>query len=327
MHMGKKQMKSIKIEVGNEKTKLTWIDLVDPFFDCYTNESPSDEKKKAFFDRLTLFLKQGLDEMEKADNYNILVLYDNIRMVKADSDRIYNSINAFENKAKPLLLIIVSGGGEPASAYLIGKLCQEFCNGNFVVVVPRYAKSAATLLSCAANEIHMGSLSELGPIDPQIEGMPTLGLKNSIEHIAELVSNNTGSSEMFARYLQRTVMPIQIGYYERVAESAMQYAEKLLDKNKGKLLLSPKEVARKLVYGYKDHGFVIDKEEATQIFGEKIIISNSPEYKMGNWIYGSLSRIEKWAENLNLNFYFTGSLDSVPEIWPKPKKIGSTRGV
>lgn len=303
-----------------EKPKLKMVDLVNSFFDCYTKEAPTDEAKKLFNDQLSSFLKQEVGVLEKAGDYNILVLYDNIMMVKADSDRIYNAINSFKDKTKPILLIILSGGGEPASAYLIGKLCQEFCNGNFTVVVPRYAKSAATLLSCAANEIHMGSLSELGPIDPQIKGMPTLGLKNSIEHIAELVSNNTGSSEMFARYLQRTVEPIQIGYYERVAESAMQYAEKLLDKNKGKLSSTPKEIAKKLVYGYKDHGFVIDKEEAVEIFGKEIIKSNTPEYRIGNSIYGTLSRIERWAEDLKNNFYYIGSLDSAPEIWAKPKK-------
>jgi ClpP class serine protease len=318
--MAKKKATPKTITEKKEAPKLKMLDLIDPFWDCYAKENPSDEDKKFFNERLTAFLKQGIGSLEKGADYNILILYDNILMVKADSDRIYNAINSFEDKTKPILLVILSGGGEPASAYLIGKLCQEFCNGNFTVVVPRYAKSAATLLACAAHEIHMGSLSELGPIDPQIKGMPTLGLKNSIEHIAELVSNNTGSSEMFARYLQRTVEPIQIGYYERVAESAMQYAEKLLDKNKSKLPSTPKEIARRLVYGYKDHGFVIDKEEATEIFGKEVIKSNTPEYKIGNFVYDTLSRVERWATSLKQNFYFTGSLDSVPEIWPKPKK-------
>lgn len=316
--MAKKKI--IQKNIAEDKETLRMVDLVNPFFDCYLKDNPSDADKKLFNDKLAAYFKQELEDLEKSGDYNILVLYDNIMMVKADSDRIYNAINSFQDKTKPILLIIISSGGDPASAYLIGKLCQEFCNGNFVIVVPRYAKSAATLLSCAANEIHMGSLSELGPIDPQIKGMPTLGLKNSIEHIAELVSNNIGSSEMFARYLQRTVEPIQIGYYERVAESAVQYAEKLLDKNKSKLSATPKVIAEHLVYGYKDHGFVIDKEEAVEIFGKEIIKSNTQEYKIGNMIYNTLSIIEKWSTDLKQNFFYIGSLDSAPEIWVKPKK-------
>lgn len=318
--MAKKKTAPARMTEKKVEPRLQMIDLIDSFFGCYTKESPTDEDKKSFADKLSAYLKQEISGMEKGAQYNILILHDDIMMIKADSDRIYNALNSFSDKSKPILLVLLSGGGEPASAYLIGKLCQEFCNGNFTVVVPRYAKSAATLLTCAANEIHMGSLSELGPIDPQIKGMPTLGLKNSIEHIAELVSNNTDSSEMFARYLQRTVEPIQIGYYERVAESAMQYAEKLLDKNKVKLPSTPREIARRLVYGYKDHGFVIDKEEATEIFGSAVIKNSTPEYKIGNFVYDTLSRIEKWSSNLKHNFYFIGSLDSSPEVWPKPKK-------
>ena len=160
----------------------------------------------------------------------------------------------------------------------------------------------------------MGSLSELGPIDPQIDNMPTLGLKNSIEHIAELVSKMPGSAEMFARYLGRTVEPIQIGYYERVAESAMQYAQRLLESHKATLESSPEDIARKLVYGYKDHGFVIDQSEARDIFGAQTIKSKSDEYSLGNNIYNELSKVEEIAGILGYNFFFIGSLDSKPEL-------------
>ena len=80
-------------------------------------------------------------------------------MIKSDADFIYSAAANFKEK-KPILLILYSSGGQIGSAYLIGKLCQEYAQGKFMVVVPRQAKSAATLLCCAANEIHMGSLSE-----------------------------------------------------------------------------------------------------------------------------------------------------------------------
>jgi len=313
-----KKIRRSKKEEKKPSPELGLSELLKTLIAGYGKET-SEDAKKVFQNQLSLYLKQELAKQKIANNYNVLILFDNTKIVKGDSDKIYNAIKAFNDKTKPILLILVSAGGEPGSAYLIGKLCQEFCNNNFVVVVPRYAKSAATLLSCATNQIHMGSLSELGPIDPQINGMPTLGLKNSIEHIAELVTRNVGSGEMFAQYLQRTVEPIQIGYYERVAESAMQYAEKLLDKHKESLILSPKDISNKLVYGYKDHGFVIDKEEAVKIFSDQTIKSNTLEYDLGNWIYTTLSKIESWADSLNQSFYFIGSLDSTPNLWQKTK--------
>lgn len=265
---------------------------------------------------LARYLKQETSKHECQKDYNLLVLFDNTTIVKGDADRIYKAINSFSDKEKPLLLILLSRGGEPAPAYLIGKLCQEFCNNKFGVVVPRYAKSAATLIICAANEIHMGSLSELGPIDPQIDKMPALGLKNSIEHIAELVNKykNPAVGEMFAKYLELTIAPIQIGYYERVAQSAMQYAERLLSTHSSALKNTPAEIAEKLVYGYKDHGFVIDKREALDILGKDTVKDSTPEYVLGNTIYNILSKIEDLADIVRHNFYFIGSIDSEPDF-------------
>ena len=145
----------------------------------------------------------------------------------------------------------------------------------------------------------MGSLSELGPIDPQIDSMPALGLKNAIHHIAELVKTFPESSEMFARYLQMSLPLINLGYYERAAESAEQYAEQLLGTHENILPKTAKEIAHQLVYKYKDHGFVIDKGEAKEIFGS-IIKTNSPEYELGNQLYIEIDFIRTIAGMLGL---------------------------
>jgi ClpP class serine protease len=324
--MAKTTAKKIK-KVGKEKPSKDLVEhevkfdaLLDALIKGYGKEA-SEENKKLFSDVFSKYLKQEIAKDSTSSKYNILVLFDNTILVKSDSDQIYRAISGFTDTTKPLLLVLLSGGGEPGSAYLIGRLCREFSKENkLVIVIPRYAKSAATLLACAADEIHMGSLSELGPIDPQINRMPALGLKNSIEHIADLVNKNPGSSEMFAKYLKLTVEPIQIGYYERVAESAVQYAERLLEKHKSSLAGAPAIIANKLVYGYKDHGFVIDKEEALSIFGDKTLKCNTPEYKLGNIIYNLLSRVESIAEALDHNFYFIGSLESSPNLIKKKRK-------
>ncbi|MCG2688330.1 serine dehydrogenasease [Candidatus Parcubacteria bacterium] len=294
--------------------------LLDALIKGYGKET-SEENKKLFSAMFSNYLKQELAKDGNTSKYNLLVLFDNTVLVKGDSDQIYRAVTGFSDATKPMLLVLLSGGGEPGSAYLIGKLCREFSNNNkLTIVVPRHAKSAATLLACAADEIHMGSLSELGPIDPQINRMPTLGLKNSIEHIADLVSKNPKSSEMFAKYLELTVEPVQIGYYERVAESAVQYAERLLEKHKSTLLSEPAIIAKKLVYGYKDHGFVIDKEEAISVFGDKTVKCNTSEYEIGNTIYNILSRVENIADILDYNFYFIGSIESSPNLVKKVRR-------
>lgn len=304
---------------GSMSLEVSFDDILRALIDGYGNKD-DEESKKRFLELFFKSLKHIVSKHACSKDYNILVLFDKTTLVKSDSDRIYQAISTIEKNEKPLLLILLSNGGEPGSAYLIGMLCRESCNGKFVVSVPRHAKSAATLLSCAADEIHMGSLSELGPIDPQIQGMPVLGLKNSIEHVAELVSKNPESAQMFAEYLFLSVKPIQIGYYERAAKSAEQYAEKLLNSHKRKNKLDTSAISHKLVYEYKDHSFVIDKTEAKNIFGSEVIIDDSPEYLLGNDLYLELSKIERFADILGFTFYFIGTLDSEPQL-VKRKKV------
>jgi hypothetical protein len=272
-------------------------------------ENGTEPAKQICKKRISEYLKQEASKVKCYNKYNIIVLFDDTTLVKSDADNIYNAVKRFTDK-KPLMLVLYSRGGSAASAYLIGKLCREYSNDTFIASIPRYAKSAATLITCAANEIHMGSLSELGPIDPQINDLPALGLKNSIEHIAELVKNYPESSDMFAKYLQNNLPLINLGYYERVAESAAQYAEKLLETHADNLPRRAKEIAMELVYKYKDHGFVIDRAEAVNIFGDKIIKNNTDEYELGNVLYKALDMIGSMLGYLKHNFYFIGSLDS-----------------
>lgn len=289
---------------------LTTSDLISAIAKGY-GEGATDTTKSVANNFIKKYLKQVVDKSEISDGNNLLILYDNSTMIKSDADNIYNAVTKFTND-KPLHLVLYSKGGSAASAYLIGKLCREYAEDKFIVTVPRYAKSAATMICCAANEIHMGSLSELGPIDPQINKLPALGLKNSIEHIAELVKIYPESSHMFASYLHMSLDLINLGYYERVAESAMQYAEQLLSAHRDDLPKKPNEIAYQLVYKYKDHGFVIDWQEAKSIFGDKIIKKDTNEYSLGNELYKELSLIEQIANILNYSFYFIGSLESDP---------------
>jgi hypothetical protein len=237
-------------------------------------------------------------------------------MVQSDVDNIYASVTKFPEK-KPILLLVHSSGGLVVPAYLIGKMLHEYSGEKLDAVVPRRAKSAATLLCCACNHIHMGSLSELGPIDPQIDGLPALGLKSAIEHIAQLVAEHPHATELFAKYISQTIQPIHLGYYERVAESAVQYAERLLSPHKGNLSHAPAKIAHKLVYDYKDHGFAIDKYEAQEIFGSEVVIHNTDEYKLGNDLYNCLEFIGRIANAVDHNFYMIGSIAADPTFTKK----------
>jgi hypothetical protein len=65
-------------------------------------------------------------------------------------------------------LWINSPGGSAQTAEKIAAACRAVTKREFRVVVPNMAKSAATMVALCSDQIVMGYLSELGPIDPQI---------------------------------------------------------------------------------------------------------------------------------------------------------------
>ncbi len=254
-------------------------------------------------------VQRKVSGMAAASQYNLLVLYDDRSIDRSDANRIYRSL-ARVDRSRPILLVLRSRGGDVPAAYFIGKLCREHTSADFDVAIPCEAKSAATLICCGADRLHMGSLSELGPSDPQFSGMPALAVKHSLEHLAEIASRHPGAKEMLSEYLAKSLPVNIIGHFERAAGSAVQYAERLLSGRRSPMASAAHaDIARRLVYDYKDHGFAIDTREAKAIFGDEMVISNSAEYELANAVFEVLDLME-WvlAHDRNRSLVFTGGL-------------------
>lgn len=260
-----------------------WADMIAMFRDDI-----SEDKIKS---HVSAFISSLVAEY-KMDDYQVVFLFDDWHSIYPyHSNQIYKAVSDL-NKSKDILLVLQSGGGKIEPAYLISKTCKRLCKDKFVVSVPRRAKSAATLLSLGANEIHMGLLSELGPIDPQFGGFPASGLANAMEKIADMSSKFPDASDMFAKYLTDNLNIKDLGYFERINESAVQYAERLLA---GKTLpdnWDEERLAAHLTNHYKDHGFVIDSDEAATLLGNEVIKESTPEYEFGNRIYEFLDFLD-----------------------------------
>ncbi|HEY2547831.1 MAG TPA: hypothetical protein VGI46_17295 [Candidatus Acidoferrum sp.] len=202
-----------------------------------------------------------------------------------DLDAVFGALNELNpGHEKDVVLFLLSTGGAGEPAYQISKLCKSFAKRSFKVIVPRFAKSAATLLAIGADEIHMGPLGQLGPIDPQIGGLPALGVSRALMTIASVAAQYPKSAEMFARYLRLALTVEQIGYCDRISDSAMQYAERLLS-TKPRLVSRAGVIAKELVHEYKDHAFVIDLDEAQKHLGSDWIKTDTLELKAAEELY------------------------------------------
>lgn len=157
----------------------------------------------------------------------------------------------------------------------------------------------------------MGLMSELGPIDPQLAGIPALALSNALTKIAELVCDHPDSSEMFGTYLGHQLDLRALGYFERISESATQYATRLLEGRQIGGGFTAATLAHHMVNHYKDHSFVIDLDEAKLLLGETIIQEDTPEYAFASAIHGTFNLISRvFRFTRNRKFTFVGGLDN-----------------
>lgn len=252
---------------------------------------PSENVKGAFT-RIAEDIQAFIDHSSISQKYNFLFLYDEQTSIsEVVANKLYAAASSdFRDKSKPVFLLLHTRGGAPVPAYLISRYLKTSSAHGFVASVPRRAKSAGTLIALGAREIHMGMMSELGPVDPQFSSLPALGLGTALDHIAGVCEKHPGAASMLAQYLQASLSIHHLGLYERVSESTTHYAEKLLKRDD----LSAEragEIAKHLVYGYKDHSFAIDCDEIKSILGEEIVKIEAEEYRLANQIHAYMEDV------------------------------------
>lgn len=168
--------------------------------------------------------------------------------------------------------MITSPGGDPNAAEKLIVMCRERFPEGFNVIVPNYAKSAATLIALGADKILMGYNAELGPIDPQIgdpvsgQSVPARAVIDGLETIRKKVKEGDNPL-MYIGTLSR-IQPELISICQSAIDESKATAEKWL--TTGMLKHDPghaKEVAKWLSTGetYKSHGKVIDCREAKEV--------------------------------------------------------------
>lgn len=182
-------------------------------------------------------------------------------------------------KVKQIDLFLYSRGGDTITPWRIVSLFREFCD-KFIVMVPFRAHSAATLIALGADEIVMGPLGELSPIDPSI-GTPfnpphpdnpktrlEIGVEDVIGYV-NLAKEKVGITDqdnlvrVFEKLSDR-IHPLALGGVYRSYSLIRLLAEKML-----KLHMQERQDAQRvpqivsnIVEGLYYHGYLISRDEA-----------------------------------------------------------------
>ena len=211
------------------------------------------------------------------------------------SEPMYSKVvsNIVRKKRNRVLVILVTLGGYANPAYRIARLLQSTC-ARFTILVPSYCKSAGTLVVTGAHELWMSVFAELGPLDVQLVKWDEIGEQRSgLTTQSALEGIKAQAFEMFSdgmmeikrrsgnrvrfrtaadlamqmttglfSHIYSQIDPLSMGEDYRDLHVALEYGERLAKYSRN---LKPGGVTD-LVHKYPSHDFVIDLEEAKELF-------------------------------------------------------------
>ena len=227
-----------------------------------------------------------------ADDLDADVILYNGAICCAGADLLIEKTASLRRRRNALLLL-VTRGGNPDAAYRIARWLQRKYE-RFTLYVSGYCKSAGTLIAVGAHELVLSERGELGPLDIQmskrdelLESQSGLDLQATLTtlqgHVLDTFvstllqirteSEGTASLRLAAEIatsmatglfapLYSQIDPIHIGETTRAMDIANEYGERLLDAG-GNI---GKEQLNRIVFGYPSHEFVIDRNEAQDLF-------------------------------------------------------------
>jgi len=159
----------------------------------------------------------------------------------------------------PIDFVIHTPGGLVLAAMQIARAVEAH-KAKVTVYVPVYAMSGGTLIALAADEIVLGEFSMLGPIDPQMAGLPAASVVKArdskpIEHVSDLTL-------VFADVGEKAVAQVKQGAVELMTPRMEKAAAEAL--------------AAKLAGGYWTHDYALTASEAHDL-GLSVKLGMPPE--------------------------------------------------
>jgi ClpP class serine protease len=159
----------------------------------------------------------------------------------------------------PIDLVIHTPGGLVLAAMQIARAVEAH-KAKVAVYVPVYAMSGGTLIALAADEIVLGEFSVLGPIDPQIAGLPAASIvkardSKSTEGVFDLTL-------VLADVAEKALAQVKRGAVELLTPRMDQAAAEAL--------------ADKLAGGHWTHDYALTANEARAL-GLPVTVGMPPE--------------------------------------------------
>ena len=159
----------------------------------------------------------------------------------------------------PIDFVIHTPGGLVLAAMQIARAVEAH-KAKVTVYVPVYAMSGGTLIALAADEIVLGEFSVLGPIDPQIAGLPAASIVKARD--SKPVESVFDLTLVFADVAEKALAQVKQGAVELLTPRMERSAAEAL--------------AAKLAGGQWTHDYALTAQEARAL-GLPVKVGMPPE--------------------------------------------------
>lgn len=270
-------------------------------------------------------IRQVLSQLkEKRGRFVYPLFLGDVSIERDTVNGVFDDLRSYiSNPCARLDVIVDSSGGDIHAAYNLARLFRRFAKEELNFIVPRWAKSAATLLVCGGDTIYMGPIAELGPLDPQImqfnelerrlEGFSPLSIEATLEMIRNEFEH--GNEKLANGLLQRLQFPLTLGGIKKSLNVGKQYVVKLLTTRmftgEG-AEEQAKAIGHALTEQYSDHGFCIDIDEASSI-GLKVQELEPDEFNL-IWELYELNKQKEEVERQERASQMEELLKNLPEM-------------
>jgi ClpP class serine protease len=127
-------------------------------------------------------------------------------------------------------LILHTPGGSIATAETLVDYLKRMFGRNMRAIIPQIAMSAGTMIACACKEIWMGKQSNLGPVDPQRNGIPAAGVMAEFLKAYDEILVNPQTASVW-QFVLRQYTPSFLGQCENAVDWAKNFVQTELENN------------------------------------------------------------------------------------------------
>lgn len=163
------------------------------------------------------------------------------------------------DRSKGLDLLLHTPGGNVAATESLVDYLRAMFGTDIRVIVPQLAMSAGTMIALSARTIVMGKHSSLGPIDPQINGVPAHGIVEEFRKAREDIAADASTIALWQPIIAK-YPPTFVGECQKAIAWANDIVKKWLEDGMFSTRADPAAAADTVLGELANHALTLSHE-------------------------------------------------------------------